>query len=1470
MGEMDTLALARKRYDASYFMVRSEWGANANPHIHRHVISQTFSEFLQKLQEHLTNEKARIEAEVRADDPTLQRDVSRSAVDTRLDAAWRSCQQQYISRITRCYTNWNAGFTKDGERTYDFAYDRKTTVCRAQMATMLDEAMTNGNFAALDDLYVRVINGTLRHTGHSGRGDAPSTKDGCAVRRRVVDKVATEEARAAGRARATVKKDVIVCKRRMPRRLRTDAAVVPDAHDPRIMQCETPCNDRFMGGHDPFTVLHVLNNIDDKAIVPGWLARPPRVEWKRASTDGDGYQFEMVLAEASGDGSVEYALKYGFKPVAPVRTPGDVLLTALERREGGDNVDHGVIKRMYNQVSASICQSIFQSVHKNWQLPLLLKNVSARAFSLSGTRVLKPATADADPLYVFAGTLERFDARQADNVSAPANIRVNDYTKVMSAYEFFDTYTITEKTEDGKRVFQIRRRNSSWRGRRVCIRLKPHHNKSNANPTRAQFWKYARDIVLWFKPCFVSLELMPHPDCVTDDAIAAHWRTVYDELLASGDYVPKWVRRYHAAFHGPADAAEVSDESEDGDDSDAGVDDAAAVFDDDDERELNATRVPGRFYQTPLDAMIACHPDDVDEPATHRAYKEAATVANPAGYDFQAQWLGDRVVIPDQVRRNYSLLATLGAGDAAHAAPITPTGRQRVLPFIVRRYLTAQREWRCSQREWDAYDRALKKWRVARSSRNAEPVPPTVADIRHQRPKPLRAFLLGDPGAGKSTTLQAAVHDLAEMLADDAADWTDVVKLSAPTGCASFHMAHGATTIHRLYGIRVGQTGDDPMPRDSQRFARLCERLGPELGLIIFDEFSMIQRRMLRWVVSRLEEAGVNLEDIGVLFVGDPAQILPIGDSPVWSFRQETDDGKECCEASLLGRVAFRALFRMPALDTVDGYETWRSTAGKPRHELTNDERRQVALFRAAAFDGDYETVYLNEVRRTIENDQLASHFTKEVIPSFRFGRASRSMLQWLRDNTATAAHLADDPMWSTAVTLHGNHWFSELSAHRATVESDNARALVSFANERGTPLMAVNAQHIPAKKEPRLMKVSPKEFRSVQPVFFACSGLPLMLLENVAPTVGLFNGAHVEFVGPLYLNEDWQVTLTRAEYGAKVVTSGVTLALPIDTPASDRDRRYQIPAGSVIVKVNDEDVGGDEHRLSELVGTSASVQLTFCTPKKPPHLPDFIVVRVPSYTDNGGPNLLGIEDADDLVPIRMVKRGRETDKRKAAADERHTEFRVGPPLEGGSAFTGFKGQGATLQRVIAKVKAWVETPGFWTVVVSRVRHPRHLHIPEGEWPTLDELRMQRLNDDVLEAEIFERQMKINAAKTWRHYVAAALEAGDWSRDQNAIADAVNAAWRRRRERDVAVDVCREMCANGTDVSLSDVEQVIARMDDTDERLILAEPIYVTQLQHRGLFCSKVQRGRRRSTAATKRRATTSADASRRGKRRRL
>ena len=416
---------------------------------------------------------------------------------------------------------------------------------------------------------------------------------------------------------------------------------------------------------------------------------------------------------------------------------------------------------------------------------------------------------------------------------------------------------------------------------------------------------------------------------------------------------------------------------------------------------------------------------------------------------------------------------------------------------------------------------------------------------------------------------------------------------------------------------------------------------------------------------------------------------------------------------------------------------------------------------------------------------------------------------------------------------------------------------------------MAVNSQHLPVSKARKLQGLSAKEFRGVSSVLFACSGLPLMLLENVAPSVGLFNGAQVEFVGPLYLDDELQVTISRRDYDAKVSVDGVTLSGPVDTPHSNRDHVHQVPVGSVILKVNGIDLEGDASRLDELVALADPVQLVVRTPMCAPHLPEFIVVRVPSYTANGGLNVLNIDDADDLVPIRAVKRGRANPKSGcSAAEQQSTEFRVGFPLEGGNAFTGFKGQGATLARVEVKVKEWVATPGFWTVVVSRVKHPKHMHIPNTHWPSAQEINVQRLNDDVIEAEIFERQMRINAAKTWRHHVA--LEGGpEWSREENLIADAIHKAWRVHRVQDVAESVIQNLSTSGAHVQMEDVVAVLNKMLATEESLILAKPIYLTQSKHRQLFMSLSKRKQLSTSTSTrtKRKAPTSANRGKSAKR---
>ena len=56
----------------------------------------------------------------------------------------------------------------------------------------------------------------------------------------------------------------------------------------------------------------------------------------------------------------------------------------------------------------------------------------------------------------------------------------------------------------------------------------------------------------------------------------------------------------------------------------------------------------------------------------------------------------------------------------------------------------------------------------------------------------------------------------------------------------------------------------------------------------------------------------------------------------------------------------------------------------------------------------------------------------------------------------------------------------------RETVESDNAKALVNFAEDRGAHVMAVNSQHLPVSKARKLQGLSAKEFRGVASVLFA------------------------------------------------------------------------------------------------------------------------------------------------------------------------------------------------------------------------------------------------------------------------------------------------------------------------------------------------------------------------------------------------
>ena len=63
-------------------------------------------------------------------------------------------------------------------------------------------------------------------------------------------------------------------------------------------------------------------------------------------------------------------------------------------------------------------------------------------------------------------------------------------------------------------------------------------------------------------------------------------------------------------------------------------------------------------------------------------------------------------------------------------------------------------------------------------------------------------------------------------------------------------------------------------------------------------------------------------------------------------------------------------------------------------------------------------------------------------------------------------------------------------------------------------------------------------------------------------------------------------------------------------------------------------------------------------------------------------------------------------------------------------------------------IKDFAHVPGFVNVAFSRTRSPKDNFIPTGEWPSTLDINLQRLNNFVIEAEIFERAVRLISLKT--------------------------------------------------------------------------------------------------------------------------
>lgn len=127
--------------------------------------------------------------------------------------------------------------------------------------------------------------------------------------------------------------------------------------------------------------------------------------------------------------------------------------------------------------------------------------------------------------------------------------------------------------------------------------------------------------------------------------------------------------------------------------------------------------------------------------------------------------------------------------------------------------------------------------------------------------EPLRLFVLGLPGVGKTFTFKVTATLLMNNLGDE---WVDMIRIAVPTGSGSSHVGYNAQTLHRTFYIHVGHEND--RWRNLDTILKLKDLLPESLILLVFDECSMIPRHQFTTICTRLGEAGLNHNDLSFVF----------------------------------------------------------------------------------------------------------------------------------------------------------------------------------------------------------------------------------------------------------------------------------------------------------------------------------------------------------------------------------------------------------------------------------------------------------------------------------------------------------------------------------------------------------------------------------------------------------------------------
>ena len=170
--------------------------------------------------------------------------------------------------------------------------------------------------------------------------------------------------------------------------------------------------------------------------------------------------------------------------------------------------------------------------------------------------------------------------------------------------------------------------------------------------------------------------------------------------------------------------------------------------------------------------------------------------------------------------------------------------------------------------------------------------------------EPLLVILIGVGGTGKSCLIHAIRNFLQHSCA-----------ITATTGKASYNIR--GCTIHSLLKLPVGSKGNKELT--GQSLVRLQSFL-KDISYILIDEYSMLGQSMLGWIDKRCRQAtGLTDELFGgksIILVGDPGQLPPVGDKPLYHSKPST----ALQEQGHLAYLMFDTVVKLTINQRVQGY----------------------------------------------------------------------------------------------------------------------------------------------------------------------------------------------------------------------------------------------------------------------------------------------------------------------------------------------------------------------------------------------------------------------------------------------------------------------------------------------------------------------------------------------------------------------